>query len=296
MWTSARIGLLLTTTAVAVALSGTPVAGATEVAPAFCGTPLSADEIGTIGRLSDTSDLTGDALQRLQTAVQRNHRITEILTEHRDRRGLFGIGLDGVEQVAVMPLQEDPTAFQDRDYAHAISLELLSRYLNNLHAEFTGGAVESHWARYFAQAAQCELSGARVAMSGYSAHLAVDLSYSIAAIGTRPENAADYFKIVAAIAGAGDVIVDRTKAVYNADLGPLWRFYFVGEGLDLLVGKGVATKPLLVLADLGANVVIFGNGLALEDPALHDATAGEIRALTDAADVAFGVLADIHAL
>ncbi|WP_330183005.1 DUF5995 family protein [Nocardia sp. NBC_01503] len=240
--------------------------------------------------------MSGDALQRLETAVRNNHLITEILVAHQDRRGLFGIGLDGVEQVAVMPLQEDPTAFQNREYAHRISLELLSRYLNNVHAEFTGGAVEWHWARYFAQAAQCELSGARVAMTGYNAHLAVDLAYSIAAIGTRPENAPDYFKIVAAIAGAGDVIVDRTKEVYHADLGPLWRFYFLGAGLDLLVGRGVATKPLLVLADLGANVVIFGNGLALEDPALHDPTALEIHTLSDAADVAFEVLADIHAL
>ncbi len=273
-----------------------PSAGAAQVAPAVCGTPLSDEEITTIGELSDISDLTGDTLRRLETAVRNNHRITEILVAHRDRRGLFGIGLDGVEQVAVMPLQEDPTAFQDREYAHRISLELLSRYLNNVHAEFTGGTVEWHWARYFAQAERCELSGARVAMTGYNAHLAVDLAYSIAAIGTRPENAPDYFKIVAAIAGAGDVIIDRTGEVYHADLGPLWRFYFVGEGLDLLVGRGVATKPLLVLADLGANVVIFGNGLALQDPALRDPTALEIHTLSDAADIAFEVLADIHAL
>ncbi|MET9487618.1 DUF5995 family protein [Nocardia sp. NPDC006630] len=285
----------MTTTAV-LTLSGTPVSGAADVPSAFCGTDLSADELATIAELSDTSDLTGDALQRLDTAVARNHRITEILVAHRDRRALFGIGLDGVEQAAVMPLQHDPSAFQNTDYAHAISLELLSRYLNNLHAEFTGGTVEPHWARYFAQAAQCELSGARVAMTGYDAHLVVDLAYSIAAVGTKPENAADYFKIVASIAGAGDVIIDRTKQVYNADLGPLWRFYFFGEGLDLLVGKGVATKPLLVAVDLGANVVIFGNGLALEDPALHDATAVEVRALSDAADEAFQVLADVHAL
>lgn len=305
MWTSARFGLLLVSTALTLAgttqLAGAePVAAGTErvaaVAAAVCGTPLSEAEIDSIARLSDTSDLPGDPLQQLETAAQRNHEITEILNAHKDRRGLFGIGLDGVEEVAVMPLQRDPAAFQSPDYAHAISLELLSRYLNNVHAEFTGGVVQAHWARYFAQAAQCELSGAQVAMSGYNAHLVVDLAYSIAAVGSEITDAPDYFKIVASIAAAGDVIVERTKAVYNADLGPLWRFYFFGEGLDLLLGQGVATKPLLVAADLGANVVIFTNGLALRDPVLHDATALEIRTLSDTADAAFAVLAQLRAL
>ncbi|MGV9412913.1 DUF5995 family protein [Nocardia sp. NPDC003693] len=298
MWTSARIGLLLVTTALTVAGVAHPANArpSPAVAAAVCGTPLSDTELDRVAALSDTGDLTGDALTRLETAVARLHEITEILNAHGDRRGLFGIGLDGVEQAAVMPLQRDPLAFRDRDYAHAISLELLSRYLDNLHGEFTGGPVEWQWARYFAQAARCEMSGAQVAMSGYNAHLAVDLAYSVAAVNSEIDDAPDYFTIVASIAAAGDVIVDRTKAVYGADLGPLWRFYFVGEGLDLLFGRGVATEQLLIAADLGANVVIFGNGLALRDPVLRDPVAAEIRTLSDAADAAFGVLAQIHAL
>ncbi|SLH68258.1 Uncharacterised protein [Mycobacteroides abscessus subsp. abscessus] len=63
--------------------------------------------------------------------------------------------------------------------------------------------------------------------------------------------------------------MDATKAIYGGDLGPLWRFYFVGEGLDAVLGAGVATGPLLRLADAGANVVIFGNGLALQDPGVR---------------------------
>ncbi|WP_459956486.1 DUF5995 family protein [Nocardia sp. IFM 10818] len=300
MQTTARSGLLIAIGAAVLAVSaaapGAAAPAGVPPAPAACGTPLSTGEIATIARLSETSDLPADALARLAVAVQRNQRITRILAEHRDRRGLFGIGLDGVEEVAVMPLQRDPLAFADRRFAHAISFELLRRYLDNLHAEFTGGVVEPHWARYFALAANCELSGARAAMSGYNAHLTVDLAYSLAAIGATPENAPDYFEIVAAIAGAGEVIIERTKRVYDADLGPLWRFYFLGEGLDLLVGEGVATRQLLIAADLGANVVIFGNGLALQDPALHDATALEIAALSDSAEVAFEVLAQLRAL
>ncbi|MQY31960.1 DUF5995 family protein [Nocardia aurantia] len=299
MLLSARSGYLLAISIIALVWGIVPMAAAQprdRVPSAVCGSPLSDDELETVARLSDISDVTGDTLQRLDIAVERHHSITAILARHRDRRGLFGLGLDAVERAAVMPLQHAPTGFADRDYAHAISLELLRRYLGNLHAEFTGGSVEPHWERFFELASSCDISGARAAMAGYNAHLSVDLAYSVAAVRSVPGNAPDYAEIVAAIANAGDLIIDRTKQVYDADLGPLWHFYFVGEGLDLLAGKGVATRPLLVLADLGANVVIFGNGLALEDPALHDRTAAEIGALHAAADTAFTVLAQLHAL
>ncbi|WP_433714549.1 DUF5995 family protein [Nocardia sp. CA-084685] len=273
-----------------------PRATAQPVDPAFCGTALSVGELDTIAQLSDTSTLTGDASQRLETAVTRHHEITEILVAHRDRRGLFPLGLDGVEQVAVMPLQRDPGAFQDREYAHAISLELLRRFLVNVHAAFTGAPVEPQWARYFELAGRCEVSPARVAMAGYNAHLSVDLAYSVATVASMPENAPDYFEIVDAIAASGQVIIDWTKQIYNGDLGPLWRFYFVGEGLDLLLGAGVATGPLLRAADLGYNVVIYGNGLALEDPLLHDPTTAEIRLLSDSVETALDVLTLLRGL
>ncbi|MEU5410315.1 DUF5995 family protein [Nocardia asteroides] len=276
-------------------LTAAPATGA--VRATACGSTLSAGDIAEIARLSDTATIAGDgSLARLEDAVARHHRITEILVEHRDLRGLFAIGLDGVEYAAVMPLQRDPAAFADREYAHAISAELLRRFLDNLHAEFTGGVVEPQWAHYFALAQDCGASRARTAMAGYNAHLTVDLTYSVAAVGSTPENAPDYFKIVASIAAAGDVIIERTKAVYGADLGPLWRFYFVGEGLDQLFGAGVATEQLLIAADLGANTVIFTNGLALQDPALAPTVRAEVTALWHAADLAFEALARINAL
>ncbi|WP_406230424.1 DUF5995 family protein [Nocardia sp. NBC_01009] len=285
----------------AAAIGSAPIALAHPARPvavkaAACGTALSSAELDTIVRSSDTATLAGDSLQRLENAVWRHREITRILVAHGDRRGVFSLGLDAVEESAVMPLQRDPSAFLDRDYAHAISLELLSRYLDNVHAAFGGGVVEPQWANYFEMAQRCDVSAARLAMAGYNAHLAVDLSYSVAAVCSAPRNARDYFKIVDAIATAGHVIVDRTEQVYHGDLGPLWRFYFVGEGMDLLLGRGVATGPLLRLADLGANVVIFGNGLALRDSALHDPTTTEIHLLTDTAEVAFDVLVQLRGL
>ncbi|WP_454197831.1 DUF5995 family protein [Nocardia sp. Marseille-Q1738] len=263
---------------------------------AACGTPLTAAETAEIAMFSDTTTLTGSSLRRLEQAIDNHQRISEILVRHRDWRGLFAFGLDAVEHAAVLPLQRDPASFADPEWAHRISLELLSRFLRNVHAEFTGAPAEPQWAHYFGLARRCELSPARVAMAGYNAHLTVDLSYSVAAVGSTPANAADYFRIVDAIAQQGALIVGSTNAVYGADLGPLWRFYFVGEGLDALLGQGVATGPLLRFADAGANVVIFGNGLALRDPALAPTATAEIDALWRGLDLAFAVLSHLGGL
>ncbi|MFE3443519.1 DUF5995 family protein [Nocardia sp. NPDC059180] len=281
---------LLASAVIAVGLVVPSTASASRLDLA-CGAPLSAGAVADIVRLSDTATLTGTTLQRLEQAVEQHRQITEILVLHRDRRGLLALGLDTVEQAAVMPLQRAPAAFDDPEFAHRISLDLLLRFLRNVHAEFTGSAAQPHWAHYFALTRDCGLSAARVAMAGYNAHLTVDLSNAVAAVRATPANAPDYFRIVDAIATKGSLIVEATKAVYGGDLGPLWRFYFVGEGLDAVLGAGVGSAALLRLADAGANVVIFGNGLALQDPALAPATNAEIDALWRSADAAFVVLA-----
>jgi hypothetical protein len=288
--------MLLAGLAGAVCITGSVLPAAADPAAAACGSALSAAELATVAALSDTGTLDGTPLQRLDDAVDRNRRIAQILAAHGDRRGLFPLGLDVVERRAVLPLQHDPAAFADPGYAQAISLELIRRFLAAVHAEFTGGTVEPHWAHYFDLAGRCEVSPARAAMAGYNAHLTVDLAYSVAAVGTRQENAADYFKIVDAIASVGFAIVDRTRQVYGADLGPLWRFYFLGESLDLLVGRGVATGPLLRAADLGYNVIIFGNGLALQQKGIRDGVGAGIGGLFAAAETAFDVLAALRGL
>lgn len=281
------------------ALAGAGHATASELDTA-CGTALSAAELTEIIELSDTStdydEHSGSSLDRLERAVERHRRITGILVAHRDRRGLLALGLDAVEQAAVMPLQRDPAAFDDPEWAHRISLDLLLRFLRNVHAEFTGAPTEPQWNHYFRLAHRCEFSSARVAMAGYNAHLTVDLSNAVAATRATSADAPDHFRIVDAIASHGSLIVDLTRELYGGDLGPLWRFYFLGEGLDAVLGAGMATGPLLRLADLGANVVIFGNGLALQDPAAAPAVRAEMDVLWRSADAAFEVLAANGAL
>ncbi|MFQ6398812.1 DUF5995 family protein [Nocardia sp. KC 131] len=280
---------------VTVALITPTIASAAQLDVA-CGSRLPVEAVAEIVRLTDTTTLAGTSLQRLEQAVQQHRQVTEILVRHRDRRGLLAVGLDAVEQAAVMPLQRDPSAFADPEFAHRISLDLLLRFLRNVHAEFTGGAPEPQWAHYFALTRDCELSAARVAMAGYNAHLSVDLANAVAAVHATAANAPDYFKIVDAIASKGSRIVEVTNTEYGGDLGPLWRFYFLGEGLDAVFGAGVGSGALLRLADVGANVVIFTNGLAQQDPALETATRTEIDVLWRSADAAFIVLSDIGGL
>ncbi|MFE3193048.1 DUF5995 family protein [Nocardia sp. NPDC059240] len=274
-----------------------PATAAAQPPSPSCSPALSPAENDEIARLSDTGTLADDnALVRLEDAVAREHRITEIYEQHADRRGTFASGLDTVEHEAVMPLQRDPQSFDDPEYAHRLSFDLLRRYLDNVHTEFTGGTPEPHWANYFALAADCTATPARVAVAGYNAHLVVDLPRAVAEAGSQPSDAADYFKIVASIAETGDQITERTDRTYSANMGPLWRFYFFGEGLDRVLGKGVATKPLLVAADVGANTTIFANGLALQNPSLAPAIEAEIDLQRRTAEQAFDVLARLDGL
>lgn len=288
--------LAMAVTALLTTIALHPATGLAATADTACGTPLTPEETAAIARLSDTEAPAGSSLWQLDQAIDRHRQITEILVRHRDLRGVFALGLDAVEQAAVLPLQRDPASFDDPEWAHRISLELLSRFLRALHAEFTGAPAEPHWAHYFELTRRCELPPARVAMAGYDAHLTVDLSYSVAAVGSTAANTRDYFRIVDSIARQGALIVDETKAFYGGDLGPLWRFYFVGEGLDAVLGRGVATGPLLRLADAGANVVIFANGIALQDPAAAPAVTAEIDALWRGLDLGFDLLSGIGGL
>jgi hypothetical protein len=248
---------------------------------------------------SDTRGQSGSSpLARLDDGVADLKAITDILVERGDRRGLFPLGLYSVERDAVMPLQHNSRAFEHPRWAPVISLALLNRFLDAVHAEFTGGVVPAQWQHYFDLARQCDQSPARTAMAGYNAHLTVDLAYAVADAKTSPAQARDFFTIVDTIAIHGESIVIETRAAYGpaADLGPLFRFYFVGEGLDRLAGAGLASELLLRAADVGYNVLTFANGLALQNPGTVDAAEGDIWALWNTADVAIAALAELELL
>lgn len=276
--TVVRGALLLCTAFVAVLTPSQPASGAPSAwAASACGEPLTATETSEIARLSNTATLpSGRTLPRLETTAARLNRITEILVRHKDWRATFALGLDGLEQAAVLPLQRRESAFADPDYAHRLSIEVMSQFLVNVHGEFGSGPVEPRWARHFALAHDCSLSLGRVAMAGYNAHFTVDMPRAVAAIGSRSENAHDYFTVLDTIGRNTNVIVDRTKAVFGNALGP---------ALDALSGTGFTNAGFT-----GFNAINFGNGLALQNPSLRAATEAEIDALWNSVDIAVQIL------
>ncbi|WP_139277725.1 DUF5995 family protein [Rhodococcus marinonascens] len=295
----ARFLLATFVAAVSTAVASPPLAPAeaSNAIATACGTPLTAADIGRIVALSDISTLPAAAsLDRLEEEVARHEAITAILVRHRDRRGLFSLGLDAVERTAVMPMQRDPAAFVNRDWGHAVSSDLLRRYLVNLHAEFTGAPVEPHWAQYFTMSKQCEARPAEVAMMGYNAHLTVDLAYAVATAATTRADVPDYYRIVDSIALQADTIVEGTRDVYGADLGPLWRFYLLGEGLDRLSSEDVSSEFLLRAADGGYNTLTLAHGFALKDPRTAATAETTIGMLHQANNKAIGVLSDLGGL
>lgn len=249
--------------------------------PASCGSePLTAAEQNRIADLSRHRDEpTATPLARLRQHVADLWAITDLLTAHRDRRGLFPLGLAAIERDAVMPLQNHPAVFVDPRWAPVISLRLLDRFLDAIHAEFTGGTAPPQWRYYFDLAADCRVSGERVALAGYNSHITVDLAYATADAQTATTQARDFFFIVDTIAAHGNSIVDATNDVYGVDLGPTFRFYAFGEGLDRVVGAGKATGPMLRAADVGYNVLTFSNGLALQNPTTADAASRAVDEL-----------------
>ncbi|MFD4401222.1 DUF5995 family protein [Nocardia sp. NPDC058499] len=243
---------------------------------AACGEPLDAAEVSEIATLSDLeTPPSGPSLPRLEATADRLNKITRILARKKDRRATFAIGLDALEQDAILPLQRKESEFDDPDYAHRLSIEVMSYFLTNLHGEFTGGPVEPHWGRHFELARNCDISLGHVTMAGYNAHFTVDMPNVVAAIGSQPANARDYFTVLDTISANRNVIVDPTEAVFGDA---------VGRALVLLAGDRVAR-----IGFNGFNAINFATGLALQSNVLRGATEAEINLAWRAIDTAVKV-------
>lgn len=270
------LGLSLVTASTLV-LGLVAIAPIAAAAAPPCGSSLSAGDIADIVELADTSTITsGTDLQRLGTAVDRQHEIVGILVRNHDRRGVFIQGFDTAEQVAVMPIQRDERLLVDPVYARKLSLNFISRYLDQIHAEFTDAPLDYQWQQYFSLARDCAVPLGRLVMVGYIGHIIVDLPRASAIAGGTVANGVDMMRLLDSIATHFDTMVADTKAAYGVDMGPIWRGWFIGDSLNAIAGPGASTqlRRAAFLSDVG----IVGLGVTLQNPLLHDATEATIHA------------------
>ncbi|WP_156324812.1 hypothetical protein [Corynebacterium lactis] len=239
---------------VAVVAAGCVLAGAAPVSPvqaapvSATSTRASADLAARIAALtapysSPTPPGPSATLSDVRAAAEVSRQVTALLSSAGDRRGVFGVGLDVVEERAVIPFEENSS-----QWAQALSANLIFRYLSAVHAEFSGGEVPQHWARYFD-------SGAT--MAGDNAHLSVDLALAVADSGAGPDNYGEYLRIVGAIADTAGLIVERTQSTYGDDLVPLW------EAAAIPVGHE-GREEVVRFGDQAFSSISFANGLGLE--------------------------------
>lgn len=202
-------------------------------------------------------------LSDVRAAAEVSRQVTTLLSSAGDRRGVFGVGLDAVEERAVIPFEEHSS-----QWAQVLSANLIYRYLSAVHAEFSGGEVPQHWARYF---------DSGVTMAGYNAHLSVDLAPAVADSGARPDNYDEYLRIVGAIADTVGLIVERTQSAYGDNLVPLW------EAAAIPVGHEGREKVVRI-GDQAFSSISFANGLGLERAESRAASQAAVQSLWQSVD------------
>lgn len=286
-----RVGMTAVVMTGVVLSAGLLAPAAAAAQPAGCGEATSSP--------SDTTQLVALSAPRpageqpsprvLEDRIARLDEIANILVRQHDRSGLFTVGLAVTEHDAVLPLEEGSTGLRDPARMQAISVHLLDRYLAAVHARYSGADVPEHWRNYFRLAADCSVLGQRAAMAGYNAHITVDLADAVAESGATQADAPDFYRLVDTIAAHASSIAEVTRDDYGVDLGPALRFYFLGEGLDRIVGAGNASQPMLRAADVGYNVATFTNGLVLEDPTTRPTARTAVTALWSTGESALTV-------
>lgn len=217
----------------------------------------------------------GATMQELKAAVAVSRQVTAELQRVGDIRGIFGVGLDTVEALAVVPYEENSSA-----WARVFSANLIYRYLSAVHAEFTGGVVPAQWQRYFDAATSGELSPEQVAMFGYNAHLTVDLALSVADSAATVENWPEYVKIVGLIADCADAMLTATRESYGVDLMPIWQATAVTPPAEHARGQVVR------LGDQAYSTISYTNGLGIANPQSREASMDSVKQLWAAVDAA----------
>ncbi|MEO9329127.1 DUF5995 family protein [Gordonia aurantiaca] len=195
--------------------------------------------------------------------------LREELSTSGNYLGTFPIAFDNILDLVGPSIESG--IYEDPEWASDLAIEVVRRYVGNLHEFVTGGKPQAHWAEAFALTEKCDRSPGRVLLGQIFAHLVVDFPYALENIGTNAGHTRDFYTFGTALVDATPTIVGDVKRTYGVDLHPLFTAWFLGD----LIGDSQATTLLFQSTRTAALVNSFG----LQNPVTRAATVAEIDAL-----------------
>ena len=147
-----------------------------------------------------------------------------------DPWGMFPTTYRRITARGIQAVENDE--FEDADWAQRIIVDFAGRYLDNLGEALVGGEPSWAWAHYYDLADRDDVSRTRAVVVGMTAHLTLDLPYSLVAIGTEESNKHDFFVFGEMMIEVSGLLIDDLRVHYDTDAEDLLTGFFVGDWVD----------------------------------------------------------------
>lgn len=213
--------------------------------------------------------------QDLQDARDSVTEIAGLWGDAGDPRGAFAVVYKEILDTTVPSIERGD--YEDSGWAERLAFDFVDRYLDGVHAHATGTRVPAEWDRYYRSATDCEHSGGRVATSGMSAHLLLDLPAALAAVETPAERWDDFNRYGEVLGTATPDIIREVEADYGTDLTELFSVSIVGDAIGEERAAGIFFQTVRAVA--------WTSSRALMNPATRPAGTAAMWAEWSASEV-----------
>ena len=126
---------------------------------------------------------------------------------------------------------------EDKEWGERIVLDFASRYFANLQAVLTNQAASYVWDHYYYLADNPDVSRTRAVVNAMTAHLTLDLPYSLVAVGTTEDHANDYFVLGELMIEIAPDFIDDLRYYYDTDAEDVLNGFFLGDWVDGAFGE-----------------------------------------------------------
>lgn len=227
--------------AVVIGLASAPAAQAAPAPSQSCAPSVSSEVLQRIAEVSAPENN-----RDLQDARDSVTEIAELWGDAGDPRGAFAVVYKEILDTTVPSIERGD--YEDSAWAGRLAFDFVDRYLDGVHAHATGSRVPAEWDRYYRSATDCLHSGGRVATSGMSAHLLLDLPAALAAVETPVERWDDFNKYGEVLGTATPAIIREVEADYGTDLTELFSVSIVGDAIGEDRAAGIFFQTVRAVA------------------------------------------------